>query len=108
MTPKPNLDWWPRPPELDAAPELAVLAVVRAALEILNAALFAANPHLTADTGLPPPSSAELRAAHRIIAKAEHLRSAIDHYRAAIAIIARAAVRDDIRDDELGADDIPF
>jgi hypothetical protein len=87
---------------------MAVLAVVRAAVEILTAALLAANPHLAADTGLPPPSDAELRAARRIIAKADHLRSAIDHYRAAIAIIARTAVRADIGHDELGGDDIPF
>ena len=74
MTPKPNHDWWPRPPELDAAPELAMLAIVRAAVEILTAALLAANPHLAADTDLPSHSSIELRAARRIIAKAEQLR----------------------------------
>ena len=104
MTPKRHLDWWPRSPELDTAPELAVLAVVRAALEIVMAALLAANPHLAADADLPQTSSFDLPAARRIIAKADHLRRAIDDYRAAIDIIARSAVGDD----ELAGDDIPF
>jgi hypothetical protein len=94
-------DWWPRPPELDATPEMAVLAVVRATIEILTAAMLAANPHLAADT--PPPSDAELRAARRVLTHAEHLRSAIDHYRAAVTIVARAAA-----DADLDGDDIPF
>jgi hypothetical protein len=68
-----------------------VLAVVRAAVEILTAALLAANPHLAADADLLSASNAEHRAANRIIAKAEQLRRAIDDYRAAIALIARSA-----------------
>ena len=104
MTAKPNHDWWLRPPELDAAPELAVLAIVRAAVEILTAALLAANPHLAADADLPSASTAEHRAANRIIAKAEQLRRAIDDYRAAIDLIARSAAAAD----QLAGDDIPF
>jgi hypothetical protein len=93
-----HLDWWPRPPELEGAPELAVLAVAHATVEILLAALLAANPHLAADG--PPLPYAELQAARRIIDTAARLRRDIDAYRAAIAAIVAPA--------PAGGDDIPF
>ena len=99
--------WSPTPPELESAPEMAILAAVRAAVDLLTAALLAANPHLAADPDHLAPSDAEVRAARRIISNAEHLRRAIDHYRAAVDIIVRAHAGN-APDVDPGCDDIPF
>lgn len=91
-------DWWPRPPEIDAAPELAVLAATRAVVEITVAALLAANFELTAGDDSPLPISAA--AARRIIDDVARLRRSIDAYRDILAALAAV--------DEPGGDDIPF
>ncbi len=49
----PDLDWLPRPPELERDPELALLAVLHITLEALVFALLAAHPRLA--THDPPP-----------------------------------------------------
>ncbi len=91
------LDWTPRPPDLDATPELAVLAAVRAVAELAVTALLAANPELTTGDDSPPPPCA--RAARRVIDAAHSMRRAIDNYRT----VAAAEV-----DDAADPDDIPF
>ena len=92
-------DWALRPPDLDAAPELAALAVVRAAAEITVTAILAANPELTAGDDSPLPVCA--RAARRVIDDACRLRLVIDDYRALVAAFAAVAAGP-------GTDDIPF
>ena len=94
-----DLDWWPRPPDLDAAPELAVLAALRAAAEIAVAALLAANPELTTGDDSPLPFCA--LSARRVIDDACRLRRTIDDYRGLIAALAAHAA-------EPTDDDIPF
>jgi hypothetical protein len=92
-------DWWPRPPEIDAAPELAVLAATRAVAEIAIAALLAANPELTAGDDTPLPVCA--LAARRVIDDACKIRRTIDGYRDIVAALA-------VADDDPNDDDIPF
>jgi hypothetical protein len=92
------LEWSPRPPDLDAAPELAVLAATRATAEIAVAALLAANPELGAGDDSPLPICA--LAARRVIDDVCRLRRAIDDYRGVAALAEIAAAP--------GDDDIPF
>jgi hypothetical protein len=96
--------WWPPPPELAAAPELAVLAVVRAALEIAVAALLAENGPLTVADDLP--LSACAQAARRVIDDAGRLTRAVDDYRRLIGALAADNSYPD--DDDFPDDDIPF
>ena len=105
MTRKPDLEWWPRPPELDAAPELAVLATLRASVQILTSALLSAHPHLAGDFDWSQPHDDDVRAAYRVFVRADHLRKAIDHYRDIIAIARLIPDHDDFGPI---ADDIPF
>lgn len=92
-------EWSPRPPDLDAAPELAALAAARAAAEIAVSALLAANPELTAGDDSQLAGCALV--ARRVIDDSCRLRRAIDDYRGLVAALADAA-------DDPGGDDIPF
>lgn len=92
-------DWTLVPPDLDAAPELAALAAVRAAGEVAVTALLAANPELTAGDDSPLPVCA--LAARRVIDEACRLRRALDDYRGLLAALAAAAA-------DRPDDDIPF
>jgi hypothetical protein len=79
---------WPTPEELGDAPELAVLALLDANLEIALRALVAAHPAL-GDPDRPPwtlspsPSS---RAAEILLASAKRLHRALETYRDAVAL----------------------
>jgi len=96
--------WWPPPPELAAAPELAVLAVLRAAVEIAVAALLAENGALTSADDLPLTAGAQ--AARRVIDDAGRLTRAVDDYRGLIAALAADHRYPD--DDDFPDDDIPL
>ena len=65
------------PTDLDDHPELAVLALVREAVAVIDLALLAAYPHLVGDD-LDSPAE---HAANVVIQAALSLRSAIDAYR---------------------------
>lgn len=90
----PDLDWLPRPPVLERDPELALLAVLHTALEVVVYAIIAAHPHLA--TPDPPPDP-EILAARRLLTDADHLRRQLARYcRELAALRTRAsAARDD-------------
>jgi hypothetical protein len=79
------------PDEISAAPELAILEAVDAALDTALAAIIAANPELLGhdpferDFDDTPPPPARLYAADAIIYQTHAMRSAIDRYRCAVA-----------------------
>jgi hypothetical protein len=105
-------DWMPAPPEIEHAPEIAVLAVLRRTLDLAVYALLASHPCLS---DLEPSyhlQHPEVRAADLVLARAHRLRDALDHYRAAIAALyARTAAKTPPASDpgdSGGADDIPF
>jgi hypothetical protein len=87
----------PRPDELNDAPELALLAAIRAALDVLVYAVVSANPELVCQQF---PADAHVRAAKRILVDADHLGRAIDAYRRALAALSPAPSPD--------SDDLPF
>ena len=76
-------DPWPTPPDLAESPELAVLALLDAALELAVSALLALYPEI-ADPERPywidAPSAARDRAA-TITSRAYSLRDALARYR---------------------------
>jgi hypothetical protein len=100
-------DWRPTPPEIDHAPELALLAVLDHALDILAAAVVAAHPNLTDDEPfyrqLHRP---EVKAADVILTHARRLRVALGRYRRAIAELHAETVNE--QDSPGGLDEIPF
>lgn len=106
-------DWMPAPPEIEHAPEIALLAVLHRTLDVAVYALLAAHPCLT---DLEPPFRLlhlpDVQAADTVLARAHRLRDALDHYRRAIAArYAEAAshlppVTDPC--DPGSSDDIPF
>jgi hypothetical protein len=67
----------PTPPELDDAPELAVLAVLEHVLRVAETALLAVYPHLVGDDD---PTDPPERIAALILDRAAHLRSAVATY----------------------------
>jgi hypothetical protein len=81
-----------RPSVLDlyAAPELAVLAVLEAGVDVALVALIAAHPD-DDDDPVPP----ERRAARQLIEAARDLASAVNRYRLALAR-ARDRERDEL------------
>ena len=83
MTMPSFLTWFPTPPELDRAPELAVLAALDGVLEITFCALLAAHPEL-ADAERPYwrlPASKSSCIAANIVVRAEQLRRDLTTYR---------------------------
>jgi hypothetical protein len=97
----PDLDWLPRPPELERDPELAVLAVLHVALNATIYALVAAHPHLASDWPRPP--YPEVAAADRVLSAAAVLLRAIAKYRRVLDDLATVAPPAGP-----GDDDIPF
>jgi hypothetical protein len=99
--------WSPSPPEIDRAPEVALLAVLDHALDVAMAAVVAAHPNLVDDEPfyrqLHRP---EVKAADAILTRAARLRDALDRYRRAIAAPHTSASHEP--DPHGGADDIPF
>lgn len=76
----------PSPPEIDAAPQLAVIALTDAALETLVAALLAAHhelydPERPYWLGRPAPSSNRAR---HVLTHVRRLAAAIERYRRAL------------------------
>ncbi len=78
---------------LAAAPELATLALLEAALTVCTAALLAEHPTLDHDLR-PDPEPSSLREARRLIAAANRCRGTIARYRAAV-IDSLVPLRDD-------------
>jgi hypothetical protein len=78
----PDLDWLPRPPALERDPELALLAVLHTALEILGFALLASHPHLATPD---PPADSDTLAAHRLMVSVWHFQRELDRYCRGIA-----------------------
>lgn len=79
---------WPTPEELEDAPELAVLALLDANLEIALRALVSAHPQL-ADPDRPAwtlDQSPSGRAAKTFLARAKGLHRALETYRDAVAL----------------------
>ena len=79
---------WPTPEELGEAPELAVLALLDANLEIALRALASAHPAL-ADPDRPAwtlDHSPSARAAENFLARAKGLYRALETYRDAVAL----------------------
>jgi hypothetical protein len=79
--------------EVYAAPQLGVLALLEAAVDVALVALVAAHPD---DEPEPADVPLERRAARNVVAAAGTLSTALDRYRLAVA---RARERD--RDDQL-------
>jgi hypothetical protein len=100
-------DWRPAPPEIEHAPEVALLAVIDHALDILAAAVVAAHPNLTDDEPfyrqLHRP---EVKAADAILTHARRLRVALGRYRRAIAALHAETVSD--QSSPGSSDEIPF
>jgi hypothetical protein len=79
---------WPTPEELEEAPELAVLALLDANLEIALRALVSAHPQL-ADPDRPAwtlDHSPSGRAAENFLARAKGLHRTLETYRDAVAL----------------------
>ena len=79
------LPWSPTIPEIDAAPELSILAALVAVLDIVSDALWAANPELGDDCRpywRPPPAT--VCDAANILRGAARLRCAVDRYHQAV------------------------
>lgn len=70
-------DFLPTPPDLEDAPELGVLVVLKLALRVADLALVTAYPHLVGDD--PPTDPAE-RAAAVVLARTHGLQQALDRY----------------------------
>jgi hypothetical protein len=84
----PDLDWLPRPPDLERDPELALLAVLHTALQVTVYALVAVHPQLATDS--PLPADPNIRAANKVLVTASRLQRALDEYR---RVLAQAAAR---------------
>lgn len=97
--------WSPTPPEIDRAPEVALLAALDHVLDVTMAAVVAAHPNLADDEPfyrqLHRP---EVKAADAILTRAARLRDALDRYRRALAELH---ARGDQEPDP-ASDDIPF
>ena len=91
-----DLDWLPSPPELDRAPECAVLAAIRAVLPVVSYALLAATPELADDDPRPP--FAVAHAARTLLTDLDRLRISIDHYRSVVATLSPPAIPIDDQD----------
>ena len=78
---------------LAAAPELATLALLDAALDVCTTALLAEHPTLDHDLR-PDPEPLSLREARRLIAAAHRLRCAVTRYRNAV-VVSLVPRRDD-------------
>lgn len=105
-------DWLPAPPEIEYAPEIALLAVLHRTLDVAVYALLASHPCLTDLELSYHLDQPEVRAADAVIAQAHRLRAALDHYRAEIAALYARVVDQhppaSDPDDPGTADDIPF
>lgn len=78
---------WPTPEELEETPELAVLALLDANLDLALRALVSAHPQL-ADPDRPAwtlDQSPSGRAAEKFLARAKGLHRALETYRDALA-----------------------
>lgn len=84
----------PRVEHLYAAPELAVLAVLEAAVDVALVALIAAHPDDDDDLD-DDPIPQERRAARALIDAARDVASAVNRYRLAL-ILARDRDRNDL------------
>lgn len=100
-------DWQPTPPEIDRAPEVALLAVLDHVLDVVAAAIVAAHPNLLDDEPfyrrLDRP---EIKAADAILTRARRLRDALDRYRRVIAALHASAGAEP--EPSGGRDEIPF
>lgn len=100
-------DWQPTPPEIDRAPEVALLAVLDHALDVVATAIVAAHPNLLDDEPfyrhLDRP---ELKAADAILTRARRLRDALHRYRRVIAALHASA--ETTPEAPGGLDEIPF
>lgn len=105
-------DWMPAPPEIEHAPEIALLAVLQRTLDVAVYALLASHPCLTDPELSFHLQHPEVRAADNVLAHAHRLRDALDRYRAAIAALYASTTEEHppAHDpgDRDGADDIPF
>jgi hypothetical protein len=81
-------DWSPTLAQIQAAPELAVLAVLRASLQTAVFAVGAANPELAALQVHSPFVITD--AAGKLLAQLRLLSDSIDAYRAAASLIPPA------------------
>ena len=75
-----NYDSMPIPPQLDDAPELAVLAVLDTALEASALALFASDPGLYDDWRVRPRVEPQI-SAYRLLSRIGKLQVAVARYR---------------------------
>jgi hypothetical protein len=99
--------WQPTPPEIDRAPEIALLAVLDHALDTAAAAVIAAHPNILDDEPLYRRlDRPEMKAADAILTRARRLRDALDQYRRAIAALHSNA--DPGWEPPGGPDSIPF
>ncbi len=74
--------WFPTAPDLEDAPELAILVALDLALEMAEHAILAQFPRITRDN---PPAEPSARAAAAIRTSAWHLRRLISRYKSARA-----------------------
>jgi len=88
-------DWRPTPPQIELAPEIALLSVLDRVLDVAVYTLLAVHPYLAADDllyrqlHLP-----EVQAADHILAHAHRLRAALGCYRHAVVALYESAARD--------------
>ena len=90
----------PTPPELDSAPEMAILAVLPVLLDLALSALVVANPELT-DSDPPYVHPPRVRCARAIVRRVARLENALSAYR-------RAIDRDAAHEHHDFTDDMPF
>lgn len=99
-------DWRLMPPELERAPELAVLAVLDRTLEIATYAVLTAHLELTSEP--PPhwrPHAPDTRCAEKLIRQADRLQRSLRRYRdETVGIHATETPSEP----SAGGDDIPF
>jgi hypothetical protein len=79
--------WWPKPLEYDRAPELAVLALLATALDIVGRTLMVAHPEI-GDTDRPfwRPLPPTVPAAECVLRQLDRLQRALVAYRNAALI----------------------
>ncbi len=107
--------WLPTPPQLEQAPQLAVLVALDSTLEVASFAVQIAHPEITDDPECPYwVARPDELAAERLLTLIERLRTVIARYRKALPVIPPAEVVTDDSDDDdtLGQgtldDEIPF
>jgi hypothetical protein len=108
-------DWRPTPPEIEHAPEIALLSVLQRTLETSVYAILASHPYLADEPGYRQLHLPEVKAADAVLAHAHRPRDALDRYRRAIAELYARSTRDEADppgaedpNGHGGSDDIPF